>query len=80
MFSFSGLDDQMNRMERMPVSGQEAIVEYRDAEFHVKRPGAFVRCAVTYTPISLDELRYWSVERQEPYLNAQAVEQRSRRM
>ena len=63
----------MNRMERMPTSGQQAIVEYRDAEFHVKRPGAFVRCAITYTPIPLDELRYWSVERQEAYANPAAA-------
>ena len=33
-------------------------------------PGSFVRCAVTGEQIPLDELRYWSVARQEPYLNA----------
>jgi len=37
------------------------------------RPGAFVRCAVTGTPIPLEELKYWSVERQEAYLSPEAV-------
>ena len=39
-------------------------------------PGAFVRCAVTGESIPLDELRYWSVARQEPYLNAAVSLQR----
>ena len=41
------------------------------AEAVVVRPGAFVRCAVTGESIPLDELKYWSVERQEAYLNAE---------
>lgn len=56
----------MNRYERPPSSG-EAEVRYLDADFRVLRPGAFVRCAVTGEPIPLEELRYWSVERQEAY-------------
>jgi hypothetical protein len=32
-----------------------------------------VRCAVTGEPIPLEELRYWSVDRQEAYANADAV-------
>jgi len=35
--------------------------------FRVIRPGHFVLCAVTGEPISLEALRYWSVERQEAY-------------
>ncbi len=42
------------------------------------RPGAFVRCAVTGTPIPLEELKYWSVDRQEAYANPKAVLQRLR--
>ncbi len=57
----------MNRYERTPVPGTEAELRYLDAEFKVVRPGSFVRCAVTRQPIPLEELRYWSVERQEPY-------------
>ncbi len=32
--------------------------------------GEFVRCAVTGDPIRLDNLRYWSIERQAPYKSA----------
>ncbi|GFO82296.1 MAG: hypothetical protein A49_19230 [Methyloceanibacter sp.] len=35
-------------------------------------PGEFVRCAVTGETIPLDELRYWSVALQEPYVDAAA--------
>jgi hypothetical protein len=39
----------------------------------VVKPGAFVRCAVTGAEIPLDELKYWSVERQEAYASPEAV-------
>ncbi|MCB2112442.1 MAG: DUF2093 domain-containing protein [Parvularculaceae bacterium] len=51
----------------------EAIVEYFDAEFAVVKPGRFVRCAVTGEKISLEALRYWNVEKQEPYIDAAAA-------
>ena len=51
----------MNKFER---SGGEAVVQYLDSNLRVIKPGAFVRCAVTGQPIPLDELKYWSVERQ----------------
>jgi hypothetical protein len=63
----------MNRMERHFGTGPEAQVEYLDGDFRVRRPGAFVRCAVTGEPIPLDELRYWSVDRQEAYASPDAV-------
>ena len=59
----------MNRFERFSASG-EAEVRYLDGDFQVISPGSFVRCAVTGTDIPLDELRYWSVELQEPYVDA----------
>ncbi len=62
----------MNRYERSPLPDSEAHVEYRDGEFRVLRPGAFVRCAATGAPIPLDELRYWDVDRQEAYASPQA--------
>lgn len=37
------------------------------------RPGKFVRCAVTGKPILLEDLRYWSVELQEAYVDAAAA-------
>ena len=57
----------MNRFERRPVDAGEAKIEYLNGDFRILRPGAFVRCAVTGEPIPLDELRYWSVDRQEAY-------------
>ncbi|RXF74075.1 DUF2093 domain-containing protein [Hansschlegelia zhihuaiae] len=62
----------MNRYERPPSSG-EAQVRYLDADFRVLKPGAYVRCAVTGVAIPLEELRYWSVERQEPYAGPEAA-------
>ena len=58
-----------------PMPG-EAEVKYLDGDFRVVRPGAFVRCAVTGVPIPLEELKYWSVDLQEPYANPEAVLQR----
>lgn len=54
----------------------EADVKYLDGDFRVIRPGAFVRCAVTGAEIPLEELRYWSVDLQEPYVSSEAVLQR----
>ena len=60
----------MNRFERRPMVQGEAVVEYLDGDFRIVKPGAFVRCGVTREPIPLDELRYWSVARQEAYATA----------
>lgn len=50
----------------------EARLRYAPADYHILSPGDFVRCAVTGRPIPLPELRYWSVERQEAYVDARA--------
>ena len=63
----------MNRHER-PAG--EAVVEYLDSNLRLIKPGAFVRCAVTGQPIPLDQVKYWSVERQEAYSGPEAVLQR----
>ena len=63
----------MNKHER---SGGEAVVEYLDSNLRLVKPGAYVRCAVTGQPIPLDQLKYWSVERQEAYASPEAVLQR----
>lgn len=55
----------MNRFEG--PGGKEARIRYLDGDFQVLSPGAFVRCAVTSETITLDELKYWSVARQEAY-------------
>ncbi len=60
----------MNRIEH-PRSGGEATIRYLDGDYQVVRPGTFVRCAVSGTVIPIEELRYWSVARQEPYASPQ---------
>ncbi len=47
-----------------------ARLQYGPNGFRVLAPGDHVLCAVTGVPIGLDELRYWSVARQEPYATA----------
>ena len=44
--------------------------------FRVMRPGQHVLCAVTGEPIPLEELRYWSVTKQEAYLNPEVATRR----
>ena len=51
----------------------EAVLKYDDAEFHIVQPGAYVICAITGARISLTQLRYWSVDKQEPYIDAAAA-------
>ncbi|QPC86868.1 DUF2093 domain-containing protein [Mesorhizobium sp. NBSH29] len=64
----------MNRFEG--PGAREAKIRYLDGDFQVTSPGAFVRCAVTGESIPLDELKYWSVARQEAYLTADVSLQR----
>jgi hypothetical protein len=63
----------LNRFDPNSPSAGEAEVKYLDGDFRVIRPGAFVRCAVTGSPIPLEELKYWSVEHQEAYAGPDAV-------
>ncbi|MDZ7588866.1 MAG: DUF2093 domain-containing protein [Parasphingorhabdus sp.] len=48
-----------------------ARLQYQPNGFRLLTPGDHVICAVSGQPIMLEELRYWSVERQEPYATAQ---------
>jgi hypothetical protein len=63
----------MNRFDPFLPQPREARLRYLDADFQVLQEGEFVRCAVTGLPIRLDDLRYWSVERQEAYADAEAA-------
>ena len=56
----------------MSGRGREAKVHYLDGTFRLLAHGDFVRCAQTGEAIPLDEIRYWSVERQEAYVDAAA--------
>lgn len=60
----------MNRFEG--GGSREARIKYLDADFQIVMPGAYVICAITGRQIPIDELRYWSVARQEPYADASA--------
>ena len=68
----------LDRFDRTPPMAGEAEVKFLDGDFRIVRPGAFVRCAVTDLPIPLEELKYWSVERQEAYATPEAVLRRER--
>lgn len=59
----------MNRFEG--PGAREARIRFFDGDFQVMSPGAFVRCAMTGESIPIDELKYWSVDRQEAYINGE---------
>ena len=64
----------------MSGAGRVARLHYLPGTFRVLSNGDHVVCAVTGMPIPLHELRYWSVDRQEAYVDAAAslkAEQRS---
>lgn len=61
----------------MSSSDKPATLIYGPNGFRVVRPGSFVLCAVTGVAVDLDELRYWSVERQEPYASCEISTRRA---
>lgn len=63
----------------MSNRGREARVHYMAGTFRVLTSGDYVTCAVTGRQIPLDELKYWSVARQEPYATAEAAVKAARR-
>ena len=60
--------DMLTKPDRL---AGEARLRYLDADIEVLAPGDYVLCAVTAEQISLEELRYWSVDLQEPYATAE---------
>jgi hypothetical protein len=69
----------MNLIEKNGISGQEATLDFGHGEFRVVRQGSFVRCAISGNPIRLEDLKYWSVDRQEAYATPEAALLRVRR-
>ncbi|MBA3675849.1 MAG: DUF2093 domain-containing protein [Sphingosinicella sp.] len=53
-------------------TGRTAKLHYMDGTFRVLSSGDHVICAVTGKRIPLDQLRYWSVARQQAYVSAEA--------
>jgi len=56
----------------MQGRGREARIHYLDGTFRLLAHGDYVTCAITGAAIPLEELHYWSVERQEAYVDAEA--------
>ena len=56
----------------MHGGGREARIHYLAGTFRLLADGDHVRCAITGDRIGLEELRYWSVARQEAYRDAEA--------
>jgi hypothetical protein len=61
-------------MNRHEFGGPDrpARLRYLDSDYQVLVPGSYVICAVSERRIPLSELRYWSVDRQEAYADAEA--------
>ncbi len=60
-------------MNRFDGGGnREAKIRYLDGDYQILMPGSHVICAMTGRTIPLEELRYWSVARQEPYVDVAA--------
>ncbi|TIX49094.1 DUF2093 domain-containing protein [Alteraurantiacibacter aquimixticola] len=61
----------------MSSSDNPATLIYGPNGFRVVKPGHYVACAVTGEAIMLEELRYWSVDRQEAYASAEISTRRA---
>ncbi len=60
----------------MSNKNKPAKLQYMANNFRILSAGDHVICAVSGEPIPLDDLRYWSVARQEPYATAEISVQR----
>ena len=60
----------MNLFEGSKIG--KAKIKYLDGDYQVLSSGTYVECAVTGKPIPLEELKYWSVLRQEAYIDAES--------
>ena len=56
----------------MSPTNKVARLHYMANSFRMLTAGDHVVCAVTGQAIPLEELRYWSVVKQEPYVSAEA--------
>jgi hypothetical protein len=63
----------------MSGAGRAARLHYLPGTFRVLSNGDHVICAMTGARIPLHELRYWSVDRQEAYVDAEASLQAEKR-
>lgn len=54
----------------MSNTARLARLHYMANGFRVLVPGDHVMCAVSAEPIAIDELRYWSIDKQQAYASA----------
>jgi hypothetical protein len=71
---------RMNRLDRRTPMTGPAEIEYLDGDFRIVKPGAYVLCAATGAQIPIEDLRYWNVDRQEPYAGPEAKAARLRQL
>ena len=55
----------------MSPSGRAARLHYMANGFRILASGDHVICAMTGKRVAVDDLRYWSVAKQEPYASAE---------
>ena len=55
----------------MTKRDQPARLHFMAYSFRVLSPGDHVLCAVSGKRVPLEDLRYWSIARQEPYASAE---------
>jgi len=60
----------------MSSNDRPAVLHYGPNGFRVVTPGSHVVCAVSGEAIMLEALRYWSVDRQEPYASCEIATRR----
>lgn len=60
----------------MSAKDRPAKLHFQHNGFRVLSHGSFVPCAVTGEQIPLEELRYWSVDRQEAYSSPEVATRR----
>ena len=56
----------------MNHNSKPARLRYLSYSFQILEHGEYVVCAETGAQVMLDDLRYWSLERQEAYVDADA--------
>jgi hypothetical protein len=61
----------MNNLDPRFSPDAEAKLEYLPSDYRILRHGKFVFCSVSKVPILLEDLKYWSAERQEAYASPQ---------
>ena len=57
-------------------TNREAKISYGSSDYLILETGSYVLCGVTETRIPIEQLKYWSEEHQEAYVDAAASLQR----